>query len=98
MTDCATHASAEDAAPTTALVPRPTGALSTAFVDPRVLLPEVGSTAMSVVVEDPLPCTAVAVNLQQLRTTRFDDAKLVGVVDPAVMERVDQALRAVLDL
>ncbi|MGW1994917.1 hypothetical protein [Embleya sp. NPDC001921] len=55
-------------------------------------------TAMSVVVEDPLPCTAVAVNLQQLRTTRFDDAKLVGAVDPAVMERVDQALRAVLDL
>ncbi|WP_331768950.1 type II toxin-antitoxin system PemK/MazF family toxin (plasmid) [Embleya sp. NBC_00888] len=55
-------------------------------------------TAMSVVVEDPLPCTAVAVNLQQLRTTRFDDAKLLGAVDPTVMERVDQALRAVLDL
>ncbi|MFF7250744.1 hypothetical protein ACFZBU_43595 [Embleya sp. NPDC008237] len=55
-------------------------------------------TAMSVVVEDPLPCTAVAVNLQQLRTTRFDDADLVGAVDSVVMERVDQALRAVLDL
>lgn len=38
---------------------------------------------MTVVKEDPLPCTAVAVNLQQLRTTRFDDAKLVGAVDPA---------------
>nr|WP_202511839.1 hypothetical protein [Streptomyces sp. SID3343] len=55
-------------------------------------------TAMSVVLDEPLPRTAVAVNLQQLRTTRFDDAKPVGTVDPAVMERVDQALRAVLDL
>lgn len=55
-------------------------------------------TAMSVVIEDPLPCTAVAVNIQQLRTTRFDEAKLLGAVDPTVMERVSQALRAVLDL
>lgn len=55
-------------------------------------------TAMSVVIEDPLPCTAVAVNIQQLRTTRFDEAKLLGSVDPAAMERVSQALRAVLDL
>ena len=29
-------------------------------------------TAMSVVLGDPIPATAVAVNLQQLRTTRFD--------------------------
>lgn len=55
-------------------------------------------TAMSVMIEDPLPCTAVAVNIQQLRTTRFDEAKLLGSVDPTVMERVSQALRAVLDL
>jgi mRNA interferase MazF len=55
-------------------------------------------TAMSVVIGDPLPCTAVAVNLQQLRVTRFEDAKCLGPVDLAVMERVDQALRAVLDL
>lgn len=55
-------------------------------------------TAMSVMIEDPLPCTAVAVNIQQLRTTRFDEAKLLGSVDPPVMERVSQALRAVLDL
>jgi mRNA interferase MazF len=55
-------------------------------------------TAMSVVIDDPLPCTAVAVNLQQLRVGRFDDAKPLGLVDPAIMERVDQALRAVLDL
>ncbi|MYV88796.1 hypothetical protein [Streptomyces sp. SID1034] len=55
-------------------------------------------TAMSVVIGDPLPCTAVAVNLQQLRATRFDSAKLRGSVDPSVMNRVSQALRAVLDL
>lgn len=55
-------------------------------------------TAMSVVIDDPLPCTAVAVNLQQLRVARFEDGKCLGLVGPAVMERVDQALRAVLDL
>jgi mRNA interferase MazF len=55
-------------------------------------------TAMSVVIGDPLPCTAVAVNLQQMRVGRFEDATRLGPVDPAVMERVDQALRAVLDL
>ncbi|WP_282797583.1 hypothetical protein [Streptomyces sp. CC224B] len=55
-------------------------------------------TAISVVISDPLPCTAVAVNLVQLRTTRFDDAKLRGEADTEAMARVDQALRAVLDL
>ncbi|OIK08231.1 hypothetical protein [Streptomyces monashensis] len=55
-------------------------------------------TAMSVVIDDPLPCTAVAVNLQQLRAGRFDGAKLLGEVVPSAMTRVDQALRAVLDL
>ncbi|MFF8883174.1 hypothetical protein [Streptomyces flaveolus] len=55
-------------------------------------------TAMSVVIGDPLPCTAVAVNLVQLRTNCFDGAKLLGPVDAAVMARVDAALRAVQDL
>lgn len=55
-------------------------------------------TAMSVVIGDPLPCTAVAVNLQQLRTTRFEGAQRIGAVAPETMARVDQALRAVLDL
>lgn len=55
-------------------------------------------TAMSVVISDPLPCTAVAVNLQQLRTARFEDAQHIGSVAPETMGRVDQALRAVLDL
>ncbi|MFJ3667327.1 hypothetical protein ACIPSE_12805 [Streptomyces sp. NPDC090106] len=55
-------------------------------------------TAMSVVIGDPLPCTAVAVNIAQLRVNRFEGAKLLGPVDPAVLARVDQALRAVQDL
>ncbi|MES9523774.1 hypothetical protein [Streptomyces capoamus] len=55
-------------------------------------------TAMSVVIDSPIPCTAVAVNIVQLRTSRFDGAKLLGPVDTAVMARVDQALRAVQDL
>ncbi|MFJ2745403.1 hypothetical protein ACIO3O_37735 [Streptomyces sp. NPDC087440] len=55
-------------------------------------------TAMSVVIDTPLPCTAVAVNLQQLRTARFTGATRHGTITPALMSRVDQALRAVLDL
>ncbi|MEU8810713.1 hypothetical protein ACN6LC_004648 [Streptomyces violaceoruber] len=55
-------------------------------------------TAMSVVIGDPLPCTAVAVNIVQLRVDRFDGAKLLGPVDAAAMARVGAALRAVLDL
>ncbi|MFD3715962.1 hypothetical protein [Streptomyces sp. NPDC058677] len=55
-------------------------------------------TAMSVVIGDPIPCTAVAVNIVQLRVNRFEGAKLLGPVDPSAMARVDQALRAVQDL
>lgn len=55
-------------------------------------------TAMSVVIGDPMPCTAVAVNMQQLRATRFEGASRVGAVPVETMTRVDQALRAVLDL
>ncbi|MFF9212812.1 MULTISPECIES: hypothetical protein [unclassified Streptomyces] len=55
-------------------------------------------TAMSVVVGDPVPATAVAVNFQQLRSTRFEGATCRGQVPTATMVRVDQALRAVLDL
>lgn len=71
------------------------GAVIAIVLHPSGLYPD---TAMSVVIGDPVPCTAVAVNLQQLRATRFDGAKLLGEVDPAAMARVDQALRAVLDL
>lgn len=55
-------------------------------------------TAMSVVIGGPIPCTAVAVNIVQLRVNRFEGAKLLGPVDAAAMARVDQALRAVQDL
>ncbi|MFB7657892.1 MULTISPECIES: hypothetical protein [unclassified Streptomyces] len=55
-------------------------------------------TAMSVVISDPIPCTAVAVNIVQLRVDRFDGAKLHGPVDTTTMARVDAALRAVQDL
>ncbi|GAA2326250.1 hypothetical protein OKJ48_29235 [Streptomyces kunmingensis] len=55
-------------------------------------------TAMSVVTNAPVACTAVAVNLQQLRATRFAEASLRGTVASEVMSRVDQALRVVLDL
>ncbi|MFC9618380.1 hypothetical protein [Streptomyces sp. NPDC056938] len=55
-------------------------------------------TAMSVVITDPIPATAVAVNLQQLRAVRFAEATHRGTVEAATMARVDQALRAVLDL
>nr|WP_202120956.1 hypothetical protein [Streptomyces sp. BA2] len=55
-------------------------------------------TAMSVVIGEPLPCTAVAVNLQQLRTAQFEGAQHIGTVAPETMARVDQALRAVLDV
>ncbi|MFJ4152679.1 hypothetical protein ACIP10_34575 [Streptomyces galbus] len=55
-------------------------------------------TAMSVVIGDPIPCTAVAVNIVQLRVSRFEGAKLLGPVAAPVIARVDQALRAVQDL
>ncbi|MFF4189110.1 hypothetical protein ACFYZ9_38570 [Streptomyces sp. NPDC001691] len=71
------------------------GAVLAIVLHPSARYPD---TAMSVVIGDPLPCTAVAVNLQQLRLSRFEGAKLRGAVDQSVMDRVGQALRAVLDL
>jgi len=71
------------------------GAVLVVVLQPSGRYPD---TAMSVVIGDPLACTAVAANVQQLRTARFDGAKCLGLVDPAAMGRVDQALRAVLDL
>ncbi|MDX3129211.1 hypothetical protein PV367_05205 [Streptomyces europaeiscabiei] len=71
------------------------GAVVAILLHPSGRFPD---TAMSVVIGDPIPCTAVAVNVQQLRATRFDGAKLLGEIHPEAMARVDQALRAVLDL
>ncbi|MEU7046483.1 hypothetical protein AB0A77_36290 [Streptomyces varsoviensis] len=50
-------------------------------------------TAMSVVIGDPLPCTAVAANIQQLNTGRFTGATCRGAVPAEAMTRVDQARR-----
>lgn len=57
-------------------------------------------TVMSVEINDPVPCTAVAVNIQQLRSDRFTEGKCHGAVTPPpeTTARVDQTLRAVLDL
>ncbi|MGW0563918.1 hypothetical protein ACWDZ4_25735 [Streptomyces sp. NPDC003016] len=55
-------------------------------------------TLMSVALEEPMACTAVAVDIQQLRTTRFEGAKLIGTVGTDAMRRVSQSLQAVLDL
>ncbi|MFD7994198.1 hypothetical protein [Streptomyces mexicanus] len=55
-------------------------------------------TAMSVVLDDPDPATAVAIDLQQLRSARFEGGTCRGQVPAETMARVDQALRAVLDL
>ncbi|MFE2992628.1 hypothetical protein [Streptomyces sp. NPDC059262] len=46
-------------------------------------------TAMSVVIDNPVPATALAVNLQPLRAVCFADATRRGAVDPATMARVD---------
>ncbi|MFE4721627.1 hypothetical protein ACFRLW_35480 [Streptomyces sp. NPDC056728] len=53
---------------------------------------------MSVTITDPVLCTAVAGNVQQLRAVRFAEASHLGAVEAATMARVDQALRSVLDL
>ena len=55
-------------------------------------------TIMSVHLTTPVEAVAVALNLTQLKTTRFDDGTYLGNIGPDAIARVDQALRAVLDL
>jgi len=55
-------------------------------------------TIMSVHLTAPVEAVAVALNLTQLKTTRFDDGTYLGNIGPDAIARVDQALRAVLDL
>lgn len=71
------------------------GALLVLVLHPQGRYPD---TAMSVTISEPVPCTAVAINVMQLRADRFTDAQFLGEVDAATMSRVDGALRAVLDL
>ncbi|MFI6495705.1 hypothetical protein [Streptomyces sp. NPDC050564] len=55
-------------------------------------------TAMSVRLTSPVGASAVAVNLVQLATSRFDTATLHGNIGLEQQALVDNALRAVLDL
>jgi mRNA interferase MazF len=55
-------------------------------------------TIMSVHLTAPVEAVAVALNLTQLKTTRFDDGTCLGNIGPEAIARVDPALRAVLDL
>ncbi|MFB8272910.1 hypothetical protein ACFC96_40865 [Streptomyces sp. NPDC055955] len=71
------------------------GAVLTLVLHPAGRYPD---TALSVTLTDPVLCTAVAGNLQQLRAACFAGASHLGAVEAATMARVDQALRSVLDL
>ncbi|GEC09775.1 hypothetical protein SSP24_74300 [Streptomyces spinoverrucosus] len=55
-------------------------------------------TIMSVHLSAPVEGVAVALNIAQLKTTRFHDGTYLGNIGPDALARVDQALRAVLDL
>ncbi|GAA4031469.1 hypothetical protein GCM10022232_91770 [Streptomyces plumbiresistens] len=55
-------------------------------------------TIMSVHLKAPVEAVAVALNLTQLKTARFHDGTFMGNIGPDALARVDQALRAVLDL
>ncbi|MFK0151029.1 hypothetical protein ACIQVL_25300 [Streptomyces sp. NPDC090499] len=55
-------------------------------------------TIMSVHLSAPVEAVAVALNLTQLNTARFDDGTYLGNIGPDAVARVDGALRAVLDL
>ncbi|MBS2536360.1 hypothetical protein KGQ20_26720 [Catenulispora sp. NF23] len=58
-------------------------------------------TVLSVELKQPVPASAFALNLAQMRASRFDPAagaRRLGSVDEADMAKVDEALRAVLGL
>ncbi|KOG88088.1 type II toxin-antitoxin system PemK/MazF family toxin [Streptomyces varsoviensis] len=55
-------------------------------------------TLLSVPITDPVRAVAVPVNLTQYAAHRFENAKLLGRVPPETMERVERAVRSVLDL
>ncbi|MEU6577745.1 hypothetical protein [Streptomyces sp. NPDC046805] len=55
-------------------------------------------TIMSVHLNAPVEAVAVALNLVQLKTAHFDDGTHLGNIGPDAIARIDEALRAVLDL
>ncbi|MFE1309304.1 hypothetical protein [Streptomyces sp. NPDC058755] len=55
-------------------------------------------TIMSVHLSAPVEAVAVALNITQLKTARFDDGTYLGNIGPDATARIEEALRAVLDL
>jgi mRNA interferase MazF len=55
-------------------------------------------TIMSVHLSAPVEAVAVALNITQFKTTRFHDGTYLGNIGPDALARIDQSLRAVLDL
>lgn len=53
---------------------------------------------MSVQLTAPVEAVAVALDIAQLKTARFHDGTYLGNVGADALARIDQALRAVLDL
>ncbi|MEU6231215.1 hypothetical protein [Streptomyces sp. NPDC047042] len=53
---------------------------------------------MSVQLTSPVEAVAVALNITRLKTARFHDGTHLGNVGTDALARIDQALRAVLDL
>ncbi|MFI8206687.1 type II toxin-antitoxin system PemK/MazF family toxin [Streptomyces sp. NPDC085937] len=55
-------------------------------------------TLVTVPVENPVRGVVMAPDIAAFRPVRFEQGKLVGYLSAADMERVDRAVRAVLDL
>ena len=55
-------------------------------------------TIMSVHLSAPAEAVAVALNITQFKATRFHDGTYLGNIGPDALARIDQSLRAVLDL
>ncbi|MFG2408717.1 type II toxin-antitoxin system PemK/MazF family toxin [Streptomyces brevispora] len=55
-------------------------------------------TLVTVPIDEPVRGVVMAPDIHQFRPRRFEEGKLLGFVTPADMERVERAVRAVLDL
>lgn len=74
------------------------GAAAVVVLHPAGQYPD---TVLSVELKQPVPASVFALNLAQMRASRFDPAagaRRLGSVDEADMDKVDEALRAVLGL
>lgn len=74
------------------------GAAAVVVLHPAGQYPD---TVLSVELKQPVPASAFALNLAQMRAARFDPAagaRRLGSVDDADMAKIEDALRAVLGL